>query len=443
MSMKISISILLVIGIMGGNAFAQSLVPLDPANVATGHVYLMDNLGGNLPDNSSNGNDGNLVGAPQTVAGLNGEALQFDGVGDGIHLPDAAGINLSTHQNHTVIAVFNCDDVTKSEKQVVYEEGGTTRGLVIYVHEGQIYAGGWNLSDYTPEWTGTYLSAPIGSGEWHAVAAVLRGGTAAQEDDKFEMWLDGELIAKGPGGEFRSRSNDNGIGYHNSETKYHDGNNSTTGDYFGGVIDEVWILNVALGEAELSAIATNRTGAKRPLPANDGTDVPRDGTLSWGAGIYAQTHNVYLGTGFGDVNDASVADPLGVLLSEAQDATSIDPGRRLFHGAGRRGLHGCDPGLCAAFGRSGAGGGAPRRCLGGHGTQSLDLHPARRLGRHRVEPQRVRRRFIRYRRSSHTRSNFVDGEKGCSMPRSNSLMARITWSRVMLRGIAICSLVWG
>jgi hypothetical protein len=184
---------------VSGNALAQSLVGMDPASVSDGNVYLMDGVSGSLPDVSANSNDGNLIGSPQTVAGLNGEALQFDGVDDGVHLPDAATINTSAHQNHTVIAVFNCADVSKSEKQVIYDEGGTTRGVNLYVHQGLVYAGGWNLSDYTPEWTGTFISAPIGSGEWHVVALVLRGGTTAQENDKFEMWLDGQLIAKGHG----------------------------------------------------------------------------------------------------------------------------------------------------------------------------------------------------------------------------------------------------
>jgi hypothetical protein len=317
-------------GMVGGSAVAQSLVEMDPASVSDGHVYLMDNVSGNVPDVSANSNNGNLIGDPQIVAGLNGEALQFNGVDDGVHLPDAATINTSTHQNHTVIAVFNCADVTKSEKQVVYEEGGTTRGLTIYVHEGLAYAGGWNLSDYTPEWTGTYLSAPIGSGEWHVVAAVLRDGTAAQEDDKFEMWMDGEQIGKGPGGQLNSRSDDNGIGHHVAQVKFHDGNATGGGGFFEGMVDEIWILNQALSEAELRATALTRTLAKDPVPADEGIDASRDGVLSWTPGEFAQTHDVYFGTVFDDVNDASRDNPMDALASQGQADTTFDPGRLEF-----------------------------------------------------------------------------------------------------------------
>ncbi|MCP4451823.1 MAG: LamG domain-containing protein, partial [Planctomycetes bacterium] len=256
---------------MASHCLAQSLVPMDPGSVSDGHVYLLEDE----TDSSSNSNTGVLVGAPQVVDGLTGLAMQFNGVDDGIQLPNAATINTSTHTDKTVIAVFNCADVSKTEKQVVFEEGGTTRGMNIYVHEGQAYAGGWNPADYTPQWPGTFFSAPIGSNEWHVVVAVLRGGGAGMEDDKFEMWMDGILIGKGPGAELRNRSNNCGIGYFNSQTKFHDGNATGGGGYYQGIVDEVWILNSALTESELAAIAPNQTKAKGPVPDDAVADVLR------------------------------------------------------------------------------------------------------------------------------------------------------------------------
>ncbi len=118
---------------LAGIAGAQ----LDPAAVTDGHVYLFENVGTDLPDDSANNNAGILIGSPQVVDGPKGQALQFDGTSDGVHLPDSVMIgNTGTHQDRTVIAIFNCADVSKSDKQVVFEEGGYTRGLTIYVHEG-------------------------------------------------------------------------------------------------------------------------------------------------------------------------------------------------------------------------------------------------------------------------------------------------------------------
>jgi len=294
------VSIVLVLSI-AGIASAQ----LDPASITDGNVYLFEDVGTDVPDDSANSNTANLLGSPQVVPGLKGNALEFDGVDDGIHIPDAATINTSTHQNHTVVAVFKCADVDKSEKQCVYEEGGSTRGLTIYVHQGLVYAGGWDRSDYTPEWTATFLSAPISSNQWVAVAAVLRDGGAGQEDDKFEMWMDGELIGVGPGGQLQSRSDDNGIGNVQAQTNFHDGT-VNAGYWFEGAIDEVWIINQALTQDEL------RQWAGKPWPFSFGP-TPKDGTLnmdtwaslSWKPGAFAVSHDIYFSENFDDVDSGA------------------------------------------------------------------------------------------------------------------------------------------
>jgi hypothetical protein len=236
-----------------GDASAQ----IDPATVETGHVYLLEDVVDiNVPDDSANDNTGTIVGDPQVVDGLKGKALQFDGVDDGIDIPDSNFINVNAGPwlNRTVIAVFKCDDVTKQEKQTVFEEGGLTRGLTIYVFDGEVYVGGWNKSDYEPQWNpGSWISAPINSNQWYAVALVIRDGTPGQEDDKFEMWMDGVLIGKAPGAEIWNHGNDNAIGYTNQNVVFHDGDGSGDGWFFEGAIDELWILNDALTETELGA----------------------------------------------------------------------------------------------------------------------------------------------------------------------------------------------
>jgi hypothetical protein len=298
----------IVLLMMTGSIMAQ----LDPSSVNDGHVYLFEDVGTDVPDDSGNANTANLIGNPQVVDGLKGKALEFNGVDDGVHIPDGSMINLSTHQNHTVVAVFKCTDVDKPEKQVVYDEGGTTRGVTIYVHEGLVYAGGWNLSDYTPEWTGTFLSHPITSNQWISVAAVLRDSGPAQENDKFEMWVNGQFIDIGPGGQLQSRPNDCAIGYANGQSKFHDGNLTGGGAYFEGMVDEVWIFNQALTEVELSQ------WSGKPWPFAFGP-TPKDGTMisdtwsniSWSPGALAVSHDVYIGDNFDDVDSGAESTFLG------------------------------------------------------------------------------------------------------------------------------------
>jgi hypothetical protein len=225
---------------------------IEPEDVLSGHVWLFD--GGGTEDSSVNNLTGNIIGAPQTVIGINGDALEFNGIGDGIHIPDSAMINITSGPwpNRTVMAVFNCADVSKPDKQTIFEEGGRTRGIVIYVFEGELYVGAWNRAEYN--WNGAWISTPIKSNRWYSVALVIRDAGEAVEPDKFEMWLDGNLIGKEPGGQIHNHSNDNSIGYTKENAVFHDEGGSGNGWYFEGSIDEVWVVNEALEKDDLTLI---------------------------------------------------------------------------------------------------------------------------------------------------------------------------------------------
>jgi len=64
--------------------------------------------------------------------------------------------------------------------------------------------------------------------------------------------------------------------------------------------------------------------ASVPYPADGATDVPRDADLGWASGVYAATHDIYVGESFEDVEAATVPTASGL------DAGSFDPGRLEF-----------------------------------------------------------------------------------------------------------------
>lgn len=65
--------------------------------------------------------------------------------------------------------------------------------------------------------------------------------------------------------------------------------------------------------------------ASSPSPAAAEADVARDVVLAWTPGQKADKHDVYFGTRFADVNNASRANPLGVLRSQGQSSSTYDP----------------------------------------------------------------------------------------------------------------------
>jgi hypothetical protein len=68
--------------------------------------------------------------------------------------------------------------------------------------------------------------------------------------------------------------------------------------------------------------------AKRPSPADGAEDVSLAPILTWRPGGFADKHDVYFGTVFDDVNNASAGSPL--LVSPAQDPNTYQPGRLQF-----------------------------------------------------------------------------------------------------------------
>ncbi len=71
--------------------------------------------------------------------------------------------------------------------------------------------------------------------------------------------------------------------------------------------------------------------ASDPSPAKGATDVPRDVGLSWTAGGYADKHDVYFGTNFDDVNQATTTvDPGAVYQGRINTNIYTPPGRLAF-----------------------------------------------------------------------------------------------------------------
>ena len=96
--------------------------------------------------------------------------------------------------------------------------------------------------------------------------------------------------------------------------------------HFGFAAGDFWIDGVRLFEGDyVPPDFLKDFTAGDPAPADAATDVPREVILGWAAGPYAETHDVYLGTNWDDVNDASTTDPRGVLVSPGQAETTFDP----------------------------------------------------------------------------------------------------------------------
>jgi len=106
---------------------------------------------------------------------------------------------------------------------------------------------------------------------------------------------------------------------------------------FQGTLDEVCIYGFPLSEQEIQTVMAGGViqcgTASLPKPGNQAVEVRQDTALSWMAGDFAVTHDVYLGTVFDDVNDAGRDnDPNDVLVSQDQEGTTYGPPELLEFG---------------------------------------------------------------------------------------------------------------
>lgn len=218
-------------------------------NEATG-TGLTDNTGGN--------HNATINGAIWTnnTPDSSKSALSFDGVNDVVAIPDSEKINLANiTKNRTISLWFNAKN-SSNGRQVLYEEGGTTGGINIYLDAGRLHAGVWDNSTSQKNWTGTWLQTQnITSGQWHNVTLTLDNNTK-------DGWVIGYLNGKPFAGEqstgwattLSPHSDDIGLGAIRGTSKFHDGKMGTDNHYFEGLMDNVQIYNTALQPFEIDML---------------------------------------------------------------------------------------------------------------------------------------------------------------------------------------------
>ncbi|MCH8119092.1 MAG: LamG domain-containing protein, partial [Planctomycetes bacterium] len=257
-----------------------------------GHWKLDEGSGIIAYDSSGNGHDGTIVGNPQWVRGVSGLALEFDG-DDHVDLGNDPSLDITAPITIMIWA----------RTSVVGETHTTNPGLIAKAESGVDWS--WQLrykAVGSPGYLGFQFNPVTGGrvwvnvgqnlevGEWYHIAGVANGTDAI-------CYLNGEQTDRQPLVDFVGGNGKLFIGYEGWVHWY-------------GAADEVRIYDTALTQAEIqqAMIGVPPGAASKPSPADEATDVPREGTLSWTPGEFAAPtngHKVYFGQSFNDVNDAT------------------------------------------------------------------------------------------------------------------------------------------
>jgi len=280
---------------------------LGPAWPASGDLvgwWPFDETEGSIAkDLSGNGNDGTIVGTPIWVPGKIGGALEFDG---STYVNCGRDPSLNIRNQITIAFWFKVQAFVNTWEAFLAKGDGAYRAS-----RGDGTGNGTHMGISGSN----YFNAPtiITDNQWHHYCATYDGSTAI-------IYIDGREDAR--------QTYSGQIGDSSSYDLLIGENQQATGRLLHGLLDDIQIYDNALTPLEIQAIMAglaDKSVAKDPIPEDTATDVHRDAVMSWGAGAYAATHDVYFGTSFDDVNNASRADPMGALVNQDQTATEFDP----------------------------------------------------------------------------------------------------------------------
>jgi hypothetical protein len=284
--------------------------------------WKLDEKSGNIAyDSSIYGNHGNLIqtdgtpiGVPQWVYGYAGGALWLDGVDDYVEVPHSETLWPDTEV--TLMAWINTPRYTGAEAsawsnyQAIITKGNDPRMCSLYITTDDDGRGVLHLS-VGETFTGSTSIASVPLNEWvHVCAEVINGGHL--------YYFNGE-----PSNPADEAGQGSVIAYGEEALRI---GNAPENNSFLGKIDDVRIYNGALSQEEIQLIMISglSSAATLPNPDNAAQEVVRDTSLTWKEGQYSDTHNVYFGTDFNDVSEASISDPRSVLVAENYTDTKFE-----------------------------------------------------------------------------------------------------------------------
>jgi hypothetical protein len=255
--------------------------------------WKFDEGSGSIAYDSAGNNDGTVYGATWTTGQIDG-ALSFDGSNDyvdvGTGVMDFSGetsftatawINAQNTGAHNYI--FGTSTTTGWYARIGASGGHDTTSLLFKIDDG--------TDEAYPVETSTIN---IADNAWHFIAVSISGS-------ELKGYIDGDLQFAVPYSNVGNMSDDFNVGLVNASPNA----------YFNGKIDDVRIYDRALSAEEILQLYQGGLGLKasNPHPADGAINIDPNTVLSWSPGKDADSHDVYLGTNYDDVNDADTNSP--------------------------------------------------------------------------------------------------------------------------------------
>jgi hypothetical protein len=281
------VSFIVVLGLLSG-ASAELV----------GQWKLDEGSGTTAMDATGNGNNGTLEDGPTVVEGQFGQALAFED--SRVAIPASDSLTADMFQGSFTLSAWINPKRTGDTWQQIFRsmrEDDTSNDTLFINNDGRL---SWR-GRVGEAWAGGMCETAPGvvpADQWTHVA-VTGDGT------NFRVYVNGALSQESA---FQTTDGSNA-------TYYIGGDPTWIGESYSGMIDDFRIYNHVMSEDDIKASMENQGGA---IVKAYGPD-PRNGTLhedtwinlSWRAGDFAVSHDVYLGDNFDAVNEGAEGTFIG------------------------------------------------------------------------------------------------------------------------------------
>ncbi len=270
----------------GGTAEGSVAIVVSP-------LELLDNP---VDDGAALGGDDGSAGTTPPEAPEEGLVMMVDPVGDLTGLPDSTPVNGSNQydKTHSVTFVTGGDVDTR---QMIYEQGGNSRGLNFFIENGLLYAGVWNDRVYywgEVDWGWHEISTAIEADTRYTATFVIDGDGSI--DGTATLYLNGEEAGSVSGiGQLFRHTNDIGVGRVAQNSLVHGQAVFEDVPVFDGEVETIAQYNRALEGGDLAQLNAFMWGeVESDDPGN--TDTGNTGDMGTGD------------TGTGDTGDTGTGD---------------------------------------------------------------------------------------------------------------------------------------
>jgi hypothetical protein len=250
--------------------------------------WRLDDGSGNIASDTIGGNDGTLEGDATWAVGWIVGALELDG-DDYVDCGSSDTFNIT--EQVTLAAWIKPDpEFNYPDWSGIIMRGGPNIDTFAFYYNGPNEQLGFKTTGTSPPWMA--IAAPgLFDGQWHHVAAVYDG-------TRKPVYLDGEEVG--------SMDSTGTIEISDGRLLLGAGRDmSPPSHYLVGLIDDARIYDAALDQVEIQASMQGAEGfpfALGPKPADGVINPDTWANVSWRAGEYAVSHDIYFGDNFDDVN---------------------------------------------------------------------------------------------------------------------------------------------